>query len=94
MVITTSAARTISSAGVVDAQEQHGGLALGVMAFDASQGVQEPRDGGVGGELGIAGGQEPFDGLRAEHPVELAVEPGGGGLEGESLVPEPASRRR
>ena len=43
-------------------------------------------DGGSVGELVVAGGEESFDGLGAEHALELLGEPGGGGPQGELLV--------
>ena len=69
-----------------------------VVAFDAGESVQalagepfgeqrqEVRHGAAGGELVVAGVQEPFDGLGAVDAGELPAEPCGGGAQGELLV--------
>ena len=74
------------------------GLAVVVMSLDPGQGVQalpgeafgqqrqEVGHGAAGGELVVAGVQEPFDGLGAEDAVELVGQPGGGGAQGQLLV--------
>ena len=90
--------RHLGAAGVVGAQEQHGGFAVVVLAFDPGQRVeplagepfgqqrQEVGHGRAAGELVVGRVQEPFDGLDAEHAVELALQSGRGGLECELLV--------
>ena len=80
--------RHLRAAGVVHAQEQHGGLAVVVQALDLRQRPQslpgepfghqrqELDHGGPGGELVERGMQEPFDRLGAEDPLEFGGEPG------------------
>ena len=90
--------RHLGAAGVVGAQEQHGGFAVGDLAFDAGQGVealageafgqqgQEVGHGRAAGELVVGRVQEAFDGLDSEHAVEFTFQSGRGGLECQLLV--------
>ena len=92
------AERHLGAAGVVGAQEQHGGLAVGDLALDPGQRVealtgeafgqqrQEVGDGRAGGELVVGGVQEPLDGFDAEVLVEVTLQPGGRGPHRELLV--------
>ncbi|MEU9883664.1 hypothetical protein [Streptomyces phaeochromogenes] len=62
----------LAAPGVVDAEEEHGGLAIGDVAFELRQGVQalageafgQERlvfgDGSAADELVVVGGQEPL----------------------------------
>ena len=90
--------RHLGAAGVVGAQEQHGGLGVGDLAFDPGQGGealagpafgqqrQEVGNGGPAGELVVGGVQEPFDGLDAEVLAELVVQSRRCGAQRELLV--------
>ena len=84
-VVLEEAHRHLGAAGVVGAQEQHGGFAVMGQPFDLGQGVQalpgeafgqqrqEVGDGGVGGELLVEGVQEPFDRLGPTVPSKSRV---------------------
>ena len=79
--------RHLGAACVVGAQEQHGGLGVGDLAFDSCQGGEslacpafgqqreEVGNGCPAGELVVGGVQEPFDGLDAEVLAEFGVQP-------------------
>jgi hypothetical protein len=81
----------------VQAREQHDRPSV-VVPLDPGQGVQtlageplgeqwqEVRDGGLTGELVVAGVQEPLDGLGAERAGELLAQAACGGDKGELLV--------
>ena len=76
--------RHLRAPGVVHAEEQHGRETVVGLALDARERLealagealgedgQEVQRGGAVGELVVARGEEPFDGLGAEHAVELA----------------------
>src|SRR6476659_1604695 len=109
MVMTTSAARTISSvhglgysvemsmprsfiAAMAEGLTWSPGSEPPDKATEALPGEtcgeegQEVGDGGMPGELVVGGVQEPVEGFDVERAVEVASEPGGGGLEGDDLV--------
>ena len=77
--------RHLGAAGVVGAQEQHGGLGVGDLALDAGQrgeplagptfGQQRQEVGNrcPAGELVVGGVQEPLDGFDAEVLGEVAL---------------------
>jgi hypothetical protein len=90
--------RHLGTSSVVGAKEQHRGFGVGDLAFHPGQGGeslageafgqqrQEVGDGGAAGGLVVGGVQEPFDGLYPEGAVELVLQPGGGGSQGQLLV--------